>query len=71
MWMILQKAIKLLEHTISLSTRTIHLNMFSRITPLYISVYSEMTQHVVQNCTSKQIFLKMQLLFCASGYIFI
>lgn len=71
MWTVLRKAIKLLEHTISLNTGAIHFNMFARIAPLYVPVYSEMTQHVVQNCTSKQVFFKTQLFFCASGYIFI
>lgn len=65
-----QKAIKLLEHDISLNTGTICLNKFSRFVHLYVPVYPEMIQHIVQNCMSKQIFLKMQFL-CASGYIFI
>lgn len=71
MWTVLRKAVKLLEHTSSLNTGTANLNGFSRVTPLYVSVYSVMTQHIVQTCNSKQLFLKIQLLFCASGYIFI
>jgi len=39
-----QKAIKLLEHEISLNMGTICLNKFSRIVHLYAPVYSEMIQ---------------------------